>query len=377
VPRSSQATSGKGDLAGGRIMRFAFVVRSIMFALLLLAVSGALYAQVGVAIAVGPPVLPVYAQPICPGDGYIWTPGYWGYDYDASDYYWVPGTWIVAPEVGFLWTPPYWGWGGSGFLFYDGYWGPTVGFYGGINYGFGYFGSGYLGGRWDGGHFYYNTSINHVDASMIHNVYNTRINVTNDTHVSYNGHGGIDARPTAQEEAAAHEKHIGPVAAQTEHVQAAHADPQQRASFGRGQPGVVATARPGDFKGNGAVRGGEVAARTENVGTRAAVHPNDLPAVERPAAPNTGNAKTDKKYQQQQDKLQGTQQKERQSLQKQQDKDHQQLAKQKPDDARTQQVEQKHQQQTQQLQQAHTQQTQQMQQRQSASPHSSGEGKSK
>jgi hypothetical protein len=358
-------------------MRFAFVVRSVMFALLLMALSGTMYAQVRVAIAVGPPVLPVYAQPICPGDGYLWTPGYWGYDYDASDYYWVPGTWIVAPEVGFLWTPPYWGWGGSGFLFYDGYWGPTVGFYGGINYGFGYFGSGYLGGRWDGGHFYYNTTINRVDVNMIHNVYNTRINVTNDIHVSYNGHGGIDARPTAQEEAAAHEQHIGPVAAQTEHVQAAHSDPQQRASFNRGQPGVVATARPGDFKGNGTVRGGEAAGGAENVGTRAPVHPNDLPAVARPAAPNTGNAKTDKKYQQQQDKLQATQQKERQSLQKQQDKEHQQLATQKPDDARTQQVEQKHQQQTQQLQQAHTQQTQQMQQRQSASAHSSGEGKSK
>jgi hypothetical protein len=353
-------------------MRFFPVIRSMLFAALLMVVSGAAFAQVRVAIAVGPPVLPIYEQPICPGDGYIWTPGYWDYDYDAADYYWIPGTWILAPEVGFLWTPPYWGWGGSGFLFYDGYWGPTVGFYGGINYGFGYFGSGYLGGRWDGGHFFYNTTINHIDVNMIHNTYNTRINVTNDTHISYNGHGGVDARPTTQEEAAAHERHIGPVADQLQHVQAARSDPQQRASFNHGQPGVVATARPGELKGTGAVRGAEAGGPGVNAGARPAVHPRDLPAIERGPAPNTGDPKLDKKYQQQQDKLQAQQTQERQKLQQQQDKEHQQLAKQKADDARTQQVEQQHQQQTQQLQQKHTQQTQQLQQRQqSAAPHAS------
>jgi hypothetical protein len=353
-------------------MRFAFVVRLVLFAVLLMVVSGAAYAQVRVAIAIAPPVLPVYEQPICPGDGYIWTPGYWDYDYDAADYYWVPGTWILAPEVGFLWTPPYWGWGGSGFLFYDGYWGPVVGFYGGINYGFGYFGVGYLGGRWEGGHFFYNTTINRVNVSEIHNVYNERVSINNENRVSYNGHGGIDARPTAQEEAAAHERHVGPVAAQTQHAQAARSDTRQRASVSHGQPGVVATARPGDFKGNGAVRGGGAGGRAENAGARPIAHPKDLPAIEHPAAPNTGNAKQDKKYQQEQDRLVARQQQDRQKLQQQQDKEHQQLTKQKADDSRTQQVEQRHQQQTQQLQQKHTQQTQQMQQRQSAAPRGGG-----
>ena len=313
-------------------MRFAFVIRSIMFALLLMAVSGAMYAQVRIAIAVGPPVLPVYEQPICPGDGYIWTPGYWGYDYDATDYYWVPGTWIMAPEVGFLWTPPYWGWGGSGFVFYDGYWGPTVGFYGGINYGFGYYGTGFYGGRWEGGHFQYNTSVWHVGGDF-HNVYNERVNISNENRVSYNGHGGIDARPSSQEEAAAHDRHIGPVAAQTAHAQTSRSDPQQRASVNHGQPEVVATARPGDFTGNGAVRGGEANGRVENAGARSAVHPNDLPAMEHSSVPNTGNAKNDKKYQQQQNKLYATQQQDRQKLQQQQDKEHLQLDKQKADEA--------------------------------------------
>ena len=64
---------------------------------------------------------------------------------------------MQPPQIGFLWTPGYWGWGGGAFFFHEGYWGPHVGFYGGINYGFGYGGVGYEGGRWEGGHFAYNT----------------------------------------------------------------------------------------------------------------------------------------------------------------------------------------------------------------------------
>ena len=53
-------------------------------------------AAVGVSISIAPPVLPVYEQPLCPGPGYIWTPGYWAYGED--DYYWVPGTWVLPPD---------------------------------------------------------------------------------------------------------------------------------------------------------------------------------------------------------------------------------------------------------------------------------------
>ena len=184
-----------------------------------------------------------------PGDGYIWTPGYWAYDYDIDDYYWVPGTWVMAPEVGFLWTPGYWGWGGGGFLFYEGYWGPHVGFYGGINYGFGYFGEGYEGGRWDHDHFFYNRSVNNINVTNIHNVYNTTVINNNVNRVSYNGgNGGIDRRPRPEEEAAARERHIAPVADQTRHMQEARANPQQRASVNMGKPPVAATPRPGEFR---------------------------------------------------------------------------------------------------------------------------------
>src|SRR5271157_925049 len=263
------------------------LIRTLSFALLfgfvVLSLSAASFAQIGVAIRIGPPPLPVYEQPLCPGDGYIWTPGYWAYDYDINDYYWVPGTWVMAPEVGFLWTPAYWGWGGDGFVFYDGYWGPHVGFYGGINYGFGYFGEGYEGGRWDGGHSFYNRSVNNVNITNIHNVYDTHVTYNNESHVSYNGgNGGISARPRPEDEAAARERHIPPVATQTQHVQAARANPQQRASSNMGKPGVAATPRPGDFNDRGVVPAKEAGGSytpANRGGASTAVHPRELPPL--------------------------------------------------------------------------------------------------
>jgi hypothetical protein len=296
--------------------------------------------SVGVAVGIAPPPLPDYAQPSCPGDGYIWTPGYW--DWDGNEYYWVPGTWVEAPEVGYLWTPGYWGWGDGGYFFNEGYWGPSVGFYGGINYGFGYFGNGYEGGRWDHGHFFYNTNYNNVDTHNFHNVYNTRVNEGERNRVSFNGgNGGINAHATAREEAAARETHIRPVGAQTQHTYAARGNPQQKFSANHGTPAVAATTRP-----------------------NLAVHPKELPPVEHPAALKTGNTKVDQQYQKQQEKLVAKQTQDRQKLQQQQEKEHQQLAKQHAAPERTQQVEQRHQQQTQKLQQTHTQQTQQLQARQ-------------
>ncbi len=184
-----------------------------------------------------------------PEDGYLWTPGYWAYDYDVNDYYWVPGTWVAAPEVGFLWTPGYWGWGGDAFIFHEGYWGPEVGFYGGVNYGFGYGGVGYEGGRWEGGHFSYNTYVNHVDTAIIHNTYNTRLTHVSENHVSYNGgNGGVEARATPQEESYGNQHHVGPVAAQTQHIQEARSNPELRAAANHGKPPIAATAKAGDFK---------------------------------------------------------------------------------------------------------------------------------
>jgi len=224
-------------------------IRSILFALVVLTISAAAFAQIGISISFAPPELPVYEQPLCPAPGYLWTPGYWAYGDDYDDYYWVPGTWVMAPEPGLLWTPAYWGWSNGGYAFNQGYWGPQVGFYGGISYGFGYTGEGYQGGRWQNGQFFYNSSVNNVSVTDIHNVYNTTvIQSTTVNRVSFNGGtGGISARPTAQDEVAARAKHIPPVAAQTQHAQAAHTNPQQRASVNQGKPAVAATPKPGAF----------------------------------------------------------------------------------------------------------------------------------
>jgi hypothetical protein len=372
-------------------------IRAVFFAFAVLMMSSAAFSQVRISVGFGPPALPVYEQPLCPGDGYIWTPGYWAWSDDDGDYYWVPGTWVEAPEVGYLWTPPYWGWNEGRFAFYDGYWGPHVGFYGGISYGFGYFGNGFEGGRWDNGHFFYNRSVSNVNVTVIHNVYNTTVINRTENRVSFNGgEGGVVARPTAEQETAMHERHIPPPAVQTQHVQEARANRELRASVNQGKPPVAATARPSEFK-TGAVAAREAGApyhapanrpeanrtaaaprdenRPENNGHPAtAVHPKDLPPAERPAAPNSGNAKTDQKYQQQQQKLQQKQDQERQKLQQQQEKDHQRLDQQKANEASKQQTEQKHQQQTQQLQQRHAQQQQQLQHKQ-APPPSRPEGK--
>ena len=129
------------------------------------------FAQVGISIGIAPPPIPIYQQPYAPGAGYIWTPGYWAYD---SGYYWVPGAWILPPRIGFLWTPGYWAYNGSNYFFNNGYWGPTVGFYGGVNYGYGYGGHGYYGGRWVGNSFRYNRAVTRVNTSVIHNTYVNR-----------------------------------------------------------------------------------------------------------------------------------------------------------------------------------------------------------
>jgi WXXGXW repeat (2 copies) len=382
-------------------------IRSLLLAFVMLAVSVPAFSQVAVGITVGfaPPAIPVYEQPACPGDGYFWTPGYWAWDADFDDYYWVPGTWVEPPDAGLLWTPGYWGWNGAAFVFTDGYWGPTIGFYGGINYGFGYFGNGFVGGRWDGGHFFYNTAVWHVGGG-IHNTYVDRVTIVNNTHVSYNGgQGGITARATSEEEAARNARHVEAVAAQRQQLDAARGNPGLRASANHGKPPIAATERAGAFndhvveakdagapynppanRGATAARGDNTATRSENrpsengersnattgnpPANNAMVHAKDLPAY-KPTAPNTGNAQLDQKYQQQQQKLAQQQDKERQKLQSQQDKEHQQYQKQQADETKTQALEQKHTQQTQQLQQRQQAAQQHLEQRQAPASHAS------
>ena len=289
-------------------------VSTLMFVVVLIALSATSSAQVGFTVRFGPPPLPIYEQPLLPDEGYMWAPGYWAFDNDYDDYYWVPGTWVQAPEPGYYWTPGYWGWGGDGFMFHEGYWGPRVGYYGGINYGYGYFGEGYQGGRWDNGRFFYNRAANNVPN--VRYVYETTVinNYYGNTRVSYNGgEGGVNAHPRPEDEAAEHERHIPPVAAQAQQVQVARRDPELRASENRGRPPVAATPKPGEFKdhavpakeaggtytprpnGNAGRPNGNPAERNaeqpdnrpadrpaDNAGDRNAARPNGNPSAARP-----------------------------------------------------------------------------------------------
>jgi len=123
-----------------------------------LLLAPAAHARVFVSVGVAPPAIPVYVQPPAPSYGYIWTPGYWAYG--PNGYYWVDGAWVLPPYEGALWTPGYWGWADDAYFWNPGYWGLTVGYYGGINYGFGYFGTGFYGGYWRDRHFFYNAEYN-------------------------------------------------------------------------------------------------------------------------------------------------------------------------------------------------------------------------
>lgn len=180
-----------------------------------------------------PPPLPVYQQPAVPGDGYMWVPGYWARN--VYGFYWVPGAWVIAPYTGALWTPGYWAFDGGWYRWHPGYWGPHVGFYGGINYGFGYLGFGYVGGYWNNSRFYYNRSITTVNVTRVKYVYERRVDVRDydRNRISYHGGPrGIQRGPSPQELAARNEQHRPPTRAQHDHAIWAGNDRGQR--FGHG-----------------------------------------------------------------------------------------------------------------------------------------------
>jgi hypothetical protein len=235
--------------------------------------------------------LPVYAQPVIPGPGYLWTPGYWAWG--AGGYYWVPGTWVLPPAVGLLWTPGYWGWVNDRYFWHAGYWGPTVGFYGGISYGFGYFGVGFVGGRWDHDRFFYNRAVNNFGGVHITNVFNAPVHNVAVTRVSFNGgRGGTTVRPTAEQQAAAQEHRVGPTSVQAQHEHAASQNRAFLSSVNHGRPAVGATAHPASFAGAGVVHTRNAGAPTgtapgRNAQHQAPVHQATAPA-HGPQAPNGG-----------------------------------------------------------------------------------------
>ena len=206
-----------------------------------------------------PPDLPVYEQPPLPQDGDVWTPGYWAWSDDDQDYFWVPGTWVPAPEPGYLWTPGFWGAQDAVFFWHPGYWGPHVGFYGGINYGYGYNGTGFAGCFWRGNQLFYNSAVNNIGRRNIAHVYNAPVansidvNNFNVRRASYHGAGGARAAPTAAQRAAAQERHLALTPLQQAHEQTARTYSTLRVGANHGVPPIAATARPSAFSGSDVV----------------------------------------------------------------------------------------------------------------------------
>ena len=222
-------------------------LRLLLVAFVLSLVPAASFAGVFISVGFAPPVLPVYDVPPCPEPGWIWTPGYWAYGPDG--YYWVPGAWVPAPYEGALWTPGYWGWSENLYIWHPGYWGPHVGYYGGINYGGGYFGIGFAGGEWRGHSFFYNTEVIRVGPS-VHFVFRDRsyMNhafVDRNSRVAFNGGpGGIRHAMMAQERIAERDRHVAATQFQASHEDHFRSD---RAAYFRnnnGRPSNPAMDRP-------------------------------------------------------------------------------------------------------------------------------------
>lgn len=179
--------------------------------------------------------------------------------------------------VGVLWTPGYWGWNEGVYIFHPGYWGPHVGFYGGVNYGFGYGGIGYEGGYWRNGAFAYNRTVNNINVTNVHNVYNKTVIVNNNyNRVSYNGgNGGVQARPGVQEQVALREQHLSPTVNQLSHEQTMRQDRGQLAAVNGGRPQTMAmptvNARRADQQGriaDGVASGQLTPGETRNIERR-------------------------------------------------------------------------------------------------------------
>jgi hypothetical protein len=247
--RTHSRAYASGALATRELLTLALALLAAALLLFSRAASGA---EVAVTVNVAPPPLPVYEQPPLPAPGYIWVPGYWSWG--AEGYYWVPGTWVLPPDPELVWTPGYWGWADGAYAWYPGYWAPQVGFYGGVVYGFGYFGHGYEGGYWRDHQFWYNRAVNNIGTTNVTNVYNRTVNNVTVNNISYNGGaGGINARPTREEEAAARQPRHAPTREQVAHVTAASHQRELLASANQGHPPIAATPKPNAFSGPGVV----------------------------------------------------------------------------------------------------------------------------
>jgi hypothetical protein len=229
-------------------------IRLVLMALLLSLVPASSFAGVFISVGFAPPELPVYDVPPCPEAGWIWTPGYWAYGPDG--YYWVAGAWVPAPYEGALWTPGYWGWSSGQYLWHTGYWGNHVGYYGGINYGGGYFGIGFAGGEWRGHDFFYNTEVLRVGSGIHYSFrdrgYMDHAYVDRGHRTAFSGGpGGIRHDMDARERMAEHDRHVGATNFQTSHENHFRDDRSSYFRNNNGRPSQLGMDRPSGWNAGG------------------------------------------------------------------------------------------------------------------------------
>src|SRR5258708_20768705 len=107
-------------------------------------------------------------------------------------------------------------------------------------------GEGFEGGRWERDQFRYNTAVNNINTTIIHNTYNqTVINNITVNKVSYNGGaGGIAAAPSNRDQLAARERHVPPPVMQMRHINEATQNPQLPARPNQTPPHLPPTPAP-------------------------------------------------------------------------------------------------------------------------------------
>jgi hypothetical protein len=118
-----------------------------------------------------------------------------------------------------------------------------VGFYGGINYGFGYTGLGFSGGYWGNGVFNYNRLALNVGGGVHHVYDHAVVNYTPVNRISFNGPRGIGVQATASEGVAFRERRMEALPAQTQLRHEAVGNRAQFASENGGRPAMVAAPR--------------------------------------------------------------------------------------------------------------------------------------
>jgi len=112
------------------------------------------------------------------------------------------------------------------------------------HYGFGYFGEGFEGGRWDGGHFFYNRSVNNHKRQQHSQCLRYHVTYRNESHVSYNGGNVESARVQGLKTRRRRGRDTSHRSDSNATCAGSPSQPQQRASANMGKPGTAATPRP-------------------------------------------------------------------------------------------------------------------------------------